>query len=181
MILVLFFTSCFSAAIVCLGNKNTNYYIQRTNNTHFFVLSSFTGYLSPCEETYNNQLQNNSDWIPDDYRVVDIIDVNNGPPELKRCNKNIKGNKIVAHKGWNEETNKLCWLHLKEEKSTVYGEFFYIAYRSVKECCEQQQDYQTLLISLYTAAAGCLLLAVIFFMCYFKYCRQSVNNALVQL
>lgn len=176
MLFVLLFSSCYSAAIVCTRNKNTNYFTKHKGDTSFFLPLTFMVYLDPCERILNDQLREEYSWLPDGYDIEYIIDNINGPPELKYCDKDIRGNKIISRKIWNLQHRKLCWSHVEKEKSIVYGEIFDDAYHHIGECCRQKRDFRLLLICLSVAAVVCLLIALVIFV----FClRGNIQNDLL--
>lgn len=100
------------------------------------TLSSATG-KDRCEPYSNDRLRKEyASWIKSTDQVEHMIDRNNGPPELAHCNKNIRGNLVMAIGAWNQEVGQLCWDDVAREKRNVYGnEAFEYAYQSVKTCC----------------------------------------------
>ena len=64
-----------------------------------------------------------------------IIDKENSEPELENCNKNIKGNMILANRVWKKDIGNLCWIYVKKEKFNIYGNIFSKAMLHVKQCC----------------------------------------------
>ena len=65
--------------------------------------------------------------------VEHIIDIAHS--ELPGCNKNIRGNLVIADASWNRGVGNLCWTYASAEKANVYGEIFTNARTAVRECC----------------------------------------------
>jgi len=102
--------------------------------------------------------------------VEHIIDTANSEPDLEKCDKNIRGNLILANHIWNTQIGQLCWKHVKDEKSTVYGEIFLKAMHNVRQCCSKSQpnspttddtDIQVAIVLGYLFMSGIIFLVVV--------------------
>jgi hypothetical protein len=124
---------------------NTNYYLQNRGNipgAFFYPQTAFSS-GDKCQVISNSELRSQYPWLKTTDQVEHIIDSNNGPDELANCNKNIRGNLIIAIGTWNNAVGNLCWKYVAAEKQAVYGPIFNTAMTSVKECCGINDDGNT--------------------------------------
>lgn len=143
LISVISVTLC--ARVECT-NKHTSYYMSRccpvSNYDAFFYRETrATSDLDRCEVYTNQRLRGMFSWITPTDHVEHIIDSNNGPSKLINCNKNIRGNLIIAKGQWNTQLGNMCWADVEQEKREVYGnDIFQYAYDSVELCCQLQEE-----------------------------------------
>ena len=105
-------------------------------NYRFYIPETYEN-TNPCEVIDNIKFRKiyNQYTVGNNIDVEHIIDLQNSEPELESCNKNIRGNMILADRSWNRGVGGLCWDYVKMEKSQVYGNIFNQAYNNVKKCC----------------------------------------------
>lgn len=144
----------------CRTSQHSKYYLNnygKTNN-RFFISETYEN-NNPCEIIDNNKFRKlYSQYINSNVQVEHIIDLQNSEPELEYCNKNIRGNMILADGNWNQGVGQLCWDYVKMEKSQVYGNIFNDAYNNVKKCCGMGTIGSQIL---YAVIGICLTLAVV--------------------
>ena len=75
--------------------------------------------------------------------VDHVIDLANSSPRLKKCNKNIYGNMIVANSKWNRQMGWKGWSVVKKEKKELYRKIYNKAKRHIVDCdigCAETND-----------------------------------------
>ena len=131
---------CKGARLSCGTKQHTDKYLRNKDNPivlFYPKTSSAYEQTDICAPITNSALRTQYPWITSNEDVEHIIDINNGPPELTRCNKRIRGNMIIANGLWNKQVGQLCWKDVSTEKRLVYGDEIYnFAYESVRSCCE---------------------------------------------
>jgi hypothetical protein len=141
MLLVFFiFTYVLAARPECT-TSNTVYYKSHCCpikvNNFFYPSTSPINAGDRCATITNQELRNQYPWIKSTDQIEHIVDTSNGPDHLKLCNKNIRGNLIVAIGIWNNQVGQLCWKDVEGEKRSVYGNtIFDYTLESVRICCE---------------------------------------------
>jgi len=132
-----------AATTSCSDEPHTSYYKLHSHEIpqSFYVPSTSADYEDPCQPITNAQMRRQYSWITNEYDIEHIIDTTNGPVELDKCNKDIRGNKVVAIATWNRAIGKKCWKHVEAEKKLVYGNVFDNAYQSVSRCCVTSTVY----------------------------------------
>ncbi|CAK7994859.1 Hypothetical protein POVR1_LOCUS377 [uncultured virus] len=124
----------------CTSRQQTEYYSAHRKSIPgaFYHPKTASSQEERCNPTTNRYLRKLLNVSAED-EVEHIIDSTNGPSELIDCDKNIRGNLIIARGTWNNQVGKLCWTHAEAEKRKVYGDVIVdFAYASVNECCQSQ-------------------------------------------
>lgn len=167
-----------SAAVKCSGTPYTDYYKNNVGNipSAFFVMSTALDYSDPCEKITNSQMRKKYSWITNEHDIEHIIDTKNGPSELESCDKDIRGNKVVANAGWNRAVGQKCWAQVSIEKEIVYSEAFIKAYNSVKRCCAKQPDINLSNVLPAVMLVLSLLVVLISIIFFVKRSRERVPN-----
>lgn len=150
IIIILLFNIVLSAKKQCGTIPHTTYYTTHccpiTKQNFFYPNTLPIRTDDRCTPYTNPQLRDEYDWIKSSDQVEHIIDTNNGPIELTNCNKNIRGNLVIAIGTWNNQVGQLCWDDVDAEKRLVYGnETVDFAYESVKLCCEINNNYHIMI------------------------------------
>lgn len=134
LIIITFIAINFAAKDTCTSSFYKENY--KKTNIKFFVPETYD-ITNPCElitptqfrKLYPQYLKNN--------HVEHIIDHANSEQTLQHCNKDIRGNMILANADWNRQVGQLCWDNVKKEKIDVYGNIFRTALDAVTKCCSQ--------------------------------------------
>lgn len=146
MLISLIFTIVHAARKDCTTHT-TSYYQTNYRNipSKFFLPSTAANSNEKCEVISNTEMRRRYN-AGSNVEVEHIIDISNGPEELRDCNKNIRGNLILAVGEWNRAIGQLCWNDVAAEKRLVYGsQIFSSAYNSVKECCGHSDNSTTIM------------------------------------
>jgi hypothetical protein len=143
MLLLFLLIACVLCAREECGSQHvTNYYTSHPNGipSSFYNPSTASSYEDRCTPITNQEMRKTYNVGPND-QVEHIVDSNNGPLELHDCNKDIRGNKIIAYGVWNNQAGQLCWKDAEAEKRKVYGDWIFDnAYNAVKECCNGRTE-----------------------------------------
>ena len=124
----------------CTSRQQTEYYSAHRKSIPraFYHPKTASSREERCNPTTNQYLRKLLNVSAED-EVEHIIDSTNGPPELIDCDKNIRGNLIIARGTWNRQVGQLCWERAEAKKRKVYDdEIVDFAYASVKQCCQSQ-------------------------------------------
>lgn len=148
MIVFLLFTILISFSIAAKKECNkhssahSKFYEINYNktSTRFFVRETYNLSSDPCESMSNQKFRLLHKKYVLGQDVEHIIDTANSEPDLAKCDKNIRGNLILADHIWNTQIGQLCWDYVKAEKSIVYGTIFQKAMDNVRKCCKLTDD-----------------------------------------
>src|ERR1044071_832591 len=127
-LIIVFLTICFAARDTCTTSFFKNNYGK--TNIKFFIPETYDN-TNPCQQMTNTQFRNLYKKY-NSYEVEHIIDHKNSEPTLLHCNKDIRGNMVLADAVWNKQVGQLCWDNVKKEKSLVYGTVFQRAFDAVR-------------------------------------------------
>lgn len=135
-IIFILFEIYLSAKKKCVSTHSTFY---NTNygktNMEFFVPETYVD-TNPREPMTNIKFRSMYPQYLIGNEAEHIIDKTNSEPELEKCNKNIRGNLVMANSSWNKGVGGLCWNYVKLEKKQIYGNIFQRAMDNVKKCCD---------------------------------------------
>lgn len=178
-LLPLLWITSFAAVTNCNAEHSSFY--NTNSGQSFFIPQTFMqlSNADPCETISNSQFRNeNKQYLTSNLDTEHIIDLSNSESELAHCNKNIRGNMVLANSNWNRGVGNLCWKYAKSEKRSVYGNIFNQAENNVRVCCGYHplMSYELIIVICVCVIIALVILAIGFiFLCGYIKSQDEVD------
>jgi len=175
-VFTLLFYISHGARPTCAQRTQTDYYLRNKGAPAALFYFNTRQVEDKCQVISNSEFRKQYSQLTPKEHVEHIIDINNGPSELLNCNKQIRGNMIIANGDWNRQVGQLCWKDVSVEKRLVYGdEIFNSAYDAVRSCCINTPKMGDIVGVVVAIVAG-LTLSIVVVIIVNSYIRENANK-----